>query len=128
MSLRYTIMPGTMHRLACGVMRKPSPAASLTLGLLLTVFLGNGCGPLARLNLTQPRPGGGQRLLQLESDRAQFATADVPWDRLLLAWPLPGARTGGEHFILYLRLPPGPTTAEVIWPASSFSAPGIGPA
>ena len=100
-------MPGAMHRLVCGVIPKPSLFASLTLGLLLTTVLGNGCGPFARLKLAQPRPGGGQRVLRLESDRARFATEDGPWDRLLLAWPLPGARTGGERFVLYLRLPPG---------------------
>ena len=43
----------------------------------------------------------------MESAWAQFTADDGTWDRLLLAWPLPGARAGNKHFVAYLRFPPG---------------------
>ncbi|MCH7814327.1 MAG: hypothetical protein IID40_09940, partial [Planctomycetes bacterium] len=37
---------------------------------------------------------------------ARFALSEQDGDRLLLGWPLPGARTGRRHYQLYLRFPP----------------------
>ncbi|MHC4065602.1 MAG: hypothetical protein ACYSUI_14050, partial [Planctomycetota bacterium] len=79
----------------------------MTVGLLLATVCGSGCAPFARVDLTQPCGDQRQRLLPLESEWAHFASEDSPWDRLLLAWPLPGARSGNKHFVLYLRLPRG---------------------
>ena len=74
--------------------------------------LTGGCGPLARVELHQPGRQGQKLRMHLESNWAHFAAGEAG-DRVLLAWPLPGARAGRKHYELYLRLPAGGGTFAI---------------
>ena len=89
------------------------PAAVLSRGRLVLVAVAGvlsgvagGCGPLARVEVNQPGRQGQTLRMHLESNWAHFAAGEAG-DRVLLAWPLPGARAGRKHYQLYLRLPAG---------------------
>ena len=86
-------------------------ATSAVVCLLLLVGAG-GCGQYASVELTQPHRTG-KRSFQLQSEQAEFATGSDRTDRLLLAWPLPGALAGRPEYTLYLRVPGGGGTFEV---------------
>ncbi len=73
---------------------------------LTTATLLAGCGSRAEIVLLQPEPGRPARELRIASEWASFHATDDT-DRLLLGWPLPGARGGRRVFELYLRLPQG---------------------
>lgn len=84
-----------------------APARWTAIGGLAMVLGLAGCGPFATGRLTQPRSHSQYRFSNLESEWARFALSERDGDRLLLGWPLPGARTGRRHYQLYLRYPPG---------------------
>ncbi|MCP4251528.1 MAG: hypothetical protein GY778_31205 [bacterium] len=77
----------------------------MVIGALLTVLGLTGCGPFATGRLVRPRDGDQYRFSNLKSVWAHFALSEQDGDRLLLGWPLPGARTGRRHYQLYVRIP-----------------------
>ena len=82
-------------------------AAALSIGL-------SGCAtPLAQVRVTQAHFQGRQGLMNLHSEWAHFDGGDASPLRLLLAFPLPGAWAGTEHFLVYVRLPQGVSTSTL---------------
>lgn len=71
--------------------------------MAVSMALGSACAPLARVEVHQPRAGGRQQDLRLGSDWAVFA--EDGGTRVLLSFPLPGARRGNKHYQLYWRCP-----------------------
>ncbi len=77
------------------------PARLIILASILAT--GPACAPLARVEVHQPHAGGPQQHLRLRSEWAAFAQNDST--RVLLGFPLPGARRGDKHYHIYLRCP-----------------------
>lgn len=71
--------------------------------MAMSLAWGSACAPLARVEVHQPRAGGLQHDMQLSSDWAVFA--EDGGTRVLLAFPLPGARRGDKQYQLYWRCP-----------------------
>lgn len=70
-----------------------------------SLLLALGCqGPAATLDLDQPRDGATRRTLLLESNRAIYGLGRDGVARVVIEFPLPGARRGG-NFVIYLRIP-----------------------
>jgi len=82
--------------------------------VILVALATAGCEPAGRMNLLQPRLAGWQRDLRLETDHAHWAGAGTQGiERILVEFPLPGARTGRPTYVLYLRLPAGTETVKI---------------
>lgn len=103
-----SIRVATQSRLAVGRIRvRTVIAAALLFGL-------SGCAtPRAQVRVTQAHFQGRQGLMNLHSEWAHFDGGDASPLRLLLAFPLPGAWAGTEHFLVYVRLPQGVSTATL---------------
>jgi hypothetical protein len=77
------------------------------LGILVSLTTA-GCEPAGRMSLVQPRLAGWQRDMRLETEQAHWAGAGTQGiERVLVEFPLPGARTGRSTYVLYLRVPAG---------------------
>jgi hypothetical protein len=68
-----------------------------------TAALCGGCALPAQLEVYQPDLGGPQSGLHLESSWAHFARDRDDKARVLLAFPLPGARRGDKQYFVYLQ-------------------------
>ena len=66
--------------------------------------LAAGCAPRAGIVVVQPNLTGSQRELHLTSNETHWAEGEQG-GRVLIEFPLPGARTGKATYLLYLRLP-----------------------
>ena len=80
-----------------------TPPARLVIVVVLSILGGPACVPQARVNIHQPRAEGLQQNLRLRSDRAYFTEKNGT--RVLLAFPLPGARRGAKRYFIYMRCP-----------------------
>ena len=85
--------------------------ARAAIGAALLFGLSGCASPLAQVRVTQAHFQGRQGLMNLHSEWAHFDGGDASPLRLLLAFPLPGAWAGTEHFLVYVRLPQGVSTA-----------------
>jgi hypothetical protein len=64
-----------------------------------------GCGPKAEMRIIQASLPPPQDSVRLRSEWAYIADEDPDLHRILLSFPLPGARAGDKRFFLYLRVP-----------------------
>ncbi len=69
----------------------------------VSLALGSACAPLARVEVHQPQARTREQHLQLQSEWALFT--EHGGFRVLLAFPLPGARGGDQQYQLYWRCP-----------------------
>ncbi len=88
-------------------MRLRQPVRRLgALALLVGVCLGaTGCKTSTGLTITQPGLPPPQNTVHLHSEWAYTSTDQPGLERILLMYPLPGARAGDRQFYIYLRLP-----------------------
>jgi hypothetical protein len=64
-----------------------------------------GCGASARVTIIQPALPSPQDEVRLRSSWAYAADDEVGVERIVLMFPLPGARAGDRRFFIYLRVP-----------------------
>jgi hypothetical protein len=67
-----------------------------------------GCGPQTQAVIIEGWGGNQPMTLRVRSDWAAFAPGHNGVDRVLLSWPLPGARYGQPVYQLYLHVPAEP--------------------